>query len=114
MAASNRIVAGRALSTVGDHAIETDVVVVGALVVAPAQVHPHAGGVEVAGRVVEHVDVERRAGEELAIGERLEPGVACHREVGAVELDIETGVDDRLVFDSHGLADGDDVLLVEG
>ena len=86
--------------------------VVRPLVVAPAQVHPHARRVDPPCGVVEHVDVEFRPRDELVVGEVLESGVPRHRQVRAVELEVEAGPDDRLVLDLHRIAHRSDVVVV--
>ena len=71
--------------------LNVDVAVVRALVVAPADVDAHLLRVDVAGRVVERVDVQLRLLTELL--ERLvrELDVAPHAEVRAVDLQLQPG-----------------------
>ena len=57
-------------------------------------------------RVVERLDVQRAR---LRNSSRLEVGildVPAHREIGAIDLQHEAGVGDRLVFVPHRLGDG--------
>ena len=89
-----------------------DVVVVRPLVIAPADVDARAVGRHVAQRVVQHLDMEFRALEEIGFVEVLKAGVMRHRQVGAIELQHEPGLDDRLVFLLHRRRDGFDIGLV--
>ena len=91
---------------------QVDVVVVGAWIVAPAQVHAQLLGRDVPHGVVERLDVQGGAPAELSeihLGVR---GVPAHGEIGAVELHRGTGFSDRLVLEPHCLGDREEVLLV--
>ena len=82
-----------------------------ALVIAPAQMQPHGLGRNIGHRMVERLDVEPHLVAEFG---ESEPGildVPAHREVGAVELQDETGVDDSLVFRPHRLGDRREIAL---
>ena len=87
-----------------------DVVVVRALVVAPAHVHPHAVGGDVAQRLVEHLDVQRRALDEFLVG-----SVAVHvwRPIARSGASIcsRSRRHDRLVLGPHRLGDRVEVLV---
>ena len=50
--------------------------------------------------------------EELGLVQVLVAGVARHREVGAVELELEAGRGDRLVFGPHRLDEVGEIGLV--
>ena len=74
--------------------------------------HAHAVGRNVGDGVVECGDVDRDDLPE--VGETFIPvlHVPEHGEVGTIELEQKTGVDDRLVFLLHHVGDGEDVLLL--
>ena len=95
-----------------DDVLDLDVGVVRRHGRAPAHMHAHALGRQVAHRVVERGDID---GDDLAVvGERqIEVDhVPQHREVGAIELEDEAGLDDRLVFAPHHVGKRVDVFLV--
>ena len=85
---------------------------VGALVVAPADVQPQLGGVDVAHGRVQGLHVQ--AGERLVLGVRLvlEHHVAAESQIRRVELQDEPGRGDGLVFGSHRLGQRVEVRLV--
>ena len=112
-AASNEIAAGRASKHDVDDLAQRHVVVVRAFVVAPAEVHPHLLGRDVAGRVVDRLDVQLRAAAELREG-LVGVHVPRHREVGAIELEHDPGRVDLVVLGLHHVRQRGDVLLVAG
>ena len=94
-----------------DDLLERDVEVVRALVVAPAQVHAHAVGGNVAQRVVDRLHVALDAGHEFLVGAVAVHDVPAHGQVGRVDLQQHAGGHDRLVLHLHRLADRLQVLL---
>jgi hypothetical protein len=97
-----------------DDFLERDIEVVRAFVIAPADVHSHGLGGYARGRGVERLDVGGDGAKELGFAEVLVAGVAAHREVGAVELELEAGGDDRLVLGPHRRDEVGKVGLVRG
>src|SRR5580692_6037089 len=89
-----------------------DVVVVGPLVIAPADVDARAVRRHIRQGVVQHLDVECRALEEIRFTQILERGVVGHRQVRAVKLQYKPCADDRFVFFLHRCGDGFDISLV--
>ena len=95
-----------------DDVLDFDVGVVRRHGRAPAHMHAHALGRQIAYRVVERRDID---GDDLAVvGEwQVEiDHVPQHREVGDIELEDEAGLDDRLVFAPHHVGKRVDVVLV--
>ena len=84
---------------------------VGAFVVAPAQVDAQLLGRDVGDRVVERLHVQLRALAELGDREVGVLDVPAHAEVGAVELQHQPALGHGLVLVAHGLGDGIDVGL---
>ena len=76
------------------------------LVVAPAQVHAHLVGMDVARGVVQRLDVEPRLAAELVQAGVVELDVATHGQVRAVELQHQPRLRDGFVFLLHRLGDG--------
>ena len=91
---------------------QRNVVIVRAFVIAPADMKPHALGRDVAHRVVQHLDMLRRALQEFLLAQVLKAGVMRHGEIGAIELQREARVIDRLVFRLHRRGDGFDIGLM--
>ncbi len=85
---------------------EVDVVRVWTFVVAPAHVHAQAVGGNVHERGVERFHLLLRLVQELRFAQVLEAGVACHGEVGAVDLQHETCGYDRFILGAHRRGDG--------
>ena len=88
---------------------ERHVVMVRALVIAPAQMQADLLGRDVPGRVIERLDVQLDA-----LAERLEIEVGvldvpAHAEIGAIDLQHDAGFGDGLVFVTHRIGDGVDV-----
>ena len=106
LAASNERPCGRAVQNQLDDLLERHVAMVRARVVAPAQVHAHAIRGNVRGRGVQHFDVLPRVLPEFLDRPVGEFSMTRHRQVGAVELQQEAGLDDRLVLRLHGLRHG--------
>ena len=83
-------------------------------VVAPANVQPDAVRRDARERVVERVHVQFGERLVLGIGVVLEHHVAPEAQVGRVELQHETRVDDGAVFRRHGIGNRFEVGLVVG
>src|SRR5690606_13502539 len=83
-------------------------------VVAPAQMHSQPFGRDVAERVVERGDVHADALAKLLGREVRELHVPTHREVGAVDLQGDAGLGDRLVLVAQPLGECEDILFVAG
>ena len=81
-----------------DDVLELDVVVVRSGVVAPAHVQPHLVRRQALDRLVHRLDRHRNIFLHVGRAALAGPAVRAHREVGRVELEVEAGVDDRLVF----------------
>ena len=79
--------------------LERHVAVVRALVIAPAHMQPHPVARHVDDRLVDRLDDPLDEAEEIAERPVVVGQVALEREVGAVELQQEAVLDDRLVFD---------------
>ncbi len=92
--------------------VHRDVVVMRALVIAPAHMQPDAFGRHVAQRMVQHLDMARGKLQVLLLAPRLVHGVAAHAEIGRVDLDQDAGLGDLLVFRPHGLGDGFEILVL--
>ena len=88
------------------------VVMVRALVVAPAQMHTRLVGRDVGQRVVERLDVQAGHGPKFVEAQRSELDVPPHREIRAVDLENEPGPGHRLVLVFHRVGDGEEVRLV--
>ena len=88
------------------------VVMVWALVIAPAHVHAGALGGHVPQGVVEHLDVPR--GESLELLQRAVAihGVTTHGEIRGVDLQHNARADDRLVFDLQCGGECPEVLIL--
>ena len=97
-----------------DDLAEIDVVGVRALVIAPADVHANLVRRYLGERVIEHVDVKRRALEKLGFGQILKAGMPGHGEIGTIELQDEACRNDGLVLFPHRVRDGLDIGLVGG
>ena len=82
------------------------------VVVAPAEVQPHAVARDRRDRLVDGVDVERDRVEEAVERLVLEEARALHGEVRAVELEHESAGDDQLVLLAHLAGEGANVALV--
>ena len=89
---------------------ERDVVGVRALVVPPADVQPDVGGVDAVERGVDGVDHELDPVEELAERPVGEEGVALHGEVGRVDLQQQSALDDGAVLGAERGRHGSHVL----
>ena len=113
-AASNEIARRPRLEHDVDDVGERHVAVVRALVVAPAEVHAQLLGRDV--RAAAWFSASTCSCALLAEARRDrqvgELDVAAHRQVGAVELQHEAGLGDRLVLVLHRVGDGVQVLLV--
>ena len=72
-----------------------------AFIIAPADVHAQLLGRNVGGCGIERFDIGFRDLEEVFFRHVLISGVTGHREVGAVELQIEAGGCDGLIFWAH-------------
>ena len=96
-----------------DDRAQRDVAMVGALVVAPAHVHAHALRRDVACGVVQRLDVLRDRATEVfdGLSVRLRERPAGGQ-VGAVDLEHEAGVVDRVVLLFHRVGQRGDVVLV--
>ena len=95
-----------------DDVLDLDVGVVRRHGRAPAHMHAHALGRQVAHRVVERGDID---GNDLAVvGERQVEidHVPQHREIGTIELEDKAGLDDRLVFAPHHVGERVDIFFV--
>ena len=95
-----------------DDVLERHVVVVGPLVVAPADVHADAVRRHAGEGVVERLDVEARHPPELLEAQGGELDVPPHGEIRAVHLEQEPRADHRLVLVPHGVRNGEEVGLV--
>ena len=112
MAASNEIPFDPRGEDDVDDVGQRHVVVVGPLVVAPAEMHAGLVGRHVGEGVVERLDVQARGLAELLGAERRVLDVAAHRQVRAVDLQHEPRPGHRLVLGAHRLGDREQVLLV--
>ena len=56
-------------------------------------------------RVVERLDLKRGVAQELGVVDITEADMAAHGEIGRVDLENETGSDDRLVLGRHCVSD---------
>ena len=82
------------------------------LVVTPTDVEPHAVGIDVSNRMVEGLDVEMSQTFILCVGLTLEHHVTTKPEVGRVELQDKSRVDNGLVLGLHGVSQCVEILLV--
>src|SRR5262245_32752207 len=85
--------------------LQRNVVCVGALVIAPAHVHPHPVGRNIGDRCIQRIDMDLGAAQELGVVQVLEARVPAHRKVRAVDLQNEAGPDDVLVLHAHRRTD---------
>src|SRR5881397_1336106 len=94
-----------------DEVAQREIVLVRTVVTAPADVKADALGRNVAQRVVERLDAQRRELPVLRDGHRRVdlPGVG---KVGVVYLEDEARADDRVVLDLHRLGDGGQIRFV--
>src|SRR5581483_317002 len=88
-----------------DDVPERHVAVMRPLVVAPAQVQPQLIRRSVAKRMIERLDVHLRLLAELLQIKIGVLDVASHREVGTVDLQHETRLEQRGVLAAHGIGD---------
>ena len=84
------------------------------LVIAPADVNPHTGRIDVAKRVVQRLDMHGRDLNELVVAEISEQHMARERKVRTVELQIEAGTDNGLVFLLHRIGQRREIGLARG
>ncbi len=84
------------------HPLQRYVVVVGTLVVSPANVHAHLLRRNGRSRCVERLDVGFRNFEEFRFARILISGVPRHGEIGTIELQLEAAGSDGGVFGPHG------------
>ena len=82
----------------GEDRGKRDVVGMRPLVIAPADVHAHCFGRDVAGRMVERGNVALGNAEEFRVGEVLVLVMAGRAEVGRIDLQDEAGAVDGFVF----------------
>ena len=73
--------------------------------------HAHALGRNIGDRVVQRGDVDRDDLAEVLDAFVEVDHVAEHREIRAIELENESGIDDRLVFALHHLGEREDIFL---
>src|ERR1700676_978047 len=95
-----------------DDAIEFEIVSVGPMPAAPAQVIAHAFLRNVPQRVIERRDPHRAAGAKGIKPHADADAIPQRRQPGVVDLQDQAGRDNRLVFDAHRLGDGEHILLV--
>ena len=81
--------------------LQRHVVRVRPFVVAPAEVHPHAVGGNVAERVVEGFNLHFSITHKFGVVYIAEFDVAAHRQIGAVNLQNQASGVNRFVFDFH-------------
>ena len=93
---------------------ERHVAVVRAGVVAPAQVHAHLLGGDVTSAWLSASMCSAIVSRNPARSSSANWRVAAHREVGAIDLQHDAGLGDRLVLVAHRLGDGEHVVLVAG
>ena len=74
----------------------------------------HALGRDFRRRGVQRCHIGLDHAQEAGFVQVLVAGVPRHREVGAIELEVEPGLDDRLVFGAHGLDEVGEISLVRG
>ena len=91
---------------------ERHVLVVRALVIAPAHVHAHALARDVDQRPIDRRHDALDEAEEFAERPVLIGDVALEREVGAVELQEEAVADDRLVLDPERVGERCEISLL--
>src|SRR6266545_4114074 len=91
---------------------QRDVVVMRALVVAPAEVHAHLVRRHRRQRVVESLDVQPGHRAELLEAQVGELDVTAHREIRAIDLEDEPRARHRLILVLHSLGDGEEICLV--
>jgi hypothetical protein len=96
----------------GEHRLQGDVVDMGAVVVAPAEMEPDAVGRDAGGGPVDGLHVERDRLQETVEGVVLEEAHALHGQVGAVELENEAARVDELVLLPHLVRERQDVAFV--
>ena len=82
-----------------------------ALVVAPADMDADVVLGDAVEGVVQRLDMGLGDLDELVVGEVAEQHVPRQREVGAVELQVEAGGDDRAVFVPHGVGERGEIGL---
>src|SRR5262245_7396203 len=97
-----------------DDVLELDVVVVRAGIVAPAQVQPHLLRRQAARGLVHRLDRHRHVGLDVGGADIAGEAMGAHGQIGRVELQIEAGRHDRLVFDRQRRGRRLEIGLVRG
>jgi len=91
---------------------EWHVAMVRPLVIAPAQMHPHALRRDRGERMIQRLDMEPRPFAEFLDRQVGILDVPAHRQVGAVDLQGDPGRRNRLVFTAHRLRDREQVRFL--
>lgn len=97
-----------------DNIAHRHVPMMGPRIIAPAQVHTHFLGCNVACGVVEGGDIDGHSIEELAKAELAELGVAAHGEIRAIDLEDDDSFGDGLIFMGQSVGQCEEIGFVVG
>ena len=94
--------------------LQPNITVVRAFVVAPAHMHADALRGHIAQRVVQRLHLQVGIAQKLGVVHVTKLDMAAHGQVGRVNLQVQPGCHNRLVFGGHGVSQRLQILLVAG